>query len=227
MAEVKEKGIGKRKPLLIVCAVLIVILAISNVLFLMQVESLKNQVNSLEADKNSLQSQVSSLEADKSSLESQVNNLQEEKNTLKNQVDSLNSQVNSLNSQIANLTAISNMKMSTVWVNETLIYAPDSFKTWGPFYANYAGLVLLRVQMIPQPGYADISMVEIQVELSSKSYISRQGTLHLAPGTGEYYYTSTALFPVADLTFPVELRITVRNISAYSIQLAVTITYVY
>ena len=100
MTEVKKEGIGKRKVALIICAVLVVILAISNVWFFMEAESLKNQVNTLETDKNSLQSQVSNLETDKSQLESQVSSLQANKSSLETQVDSLNSQIGNLQNAV-------------------------------------------------------------------------------------------------------------------------------
>jgi len=64
MAEVEKKGIGKAKVGLIICAVLVVILAVSNVWFFTRVGSLQNQVDTLEADKNTLQSQVISLQSD-------------------------------------------------------------------------------------------------------------------------------------------------------------------
>jgi len=88
-------------------------------------------------------------------------------------------------------------------------------------------MLLVRVQMIPESGFADVPSVPIGVELSSKLYITREGNLNLSPGTGEYYYTSTALFPVADLTFPISLQVTVRNKSSYTTRLLVTITYIY
>jgi len=235
MTDAKKEGFGKTKVGLIVCAVLVFSLAFSNVWFFLETENLQNQVNVLEADKNKLQSQVSNLEMDKSHLESQVNdletdksNLESEKTNLQTEINSLNEEIASLESQILNLTEITNMEKSVVWVdNETLIYQTNAFKTWQTFYANYPGLLLVRVQKIPEPDYAETGTLEIEVEVTSKPYISRQGTLHLSPGTGEYYYTSTALIPVADLTFPVSLQITVRNPSSETVRLAVTITYVY
>jgi prefoldin subunit 5 len=243
MADTKKTGSKKAKVALIVCAVLAVTFAFSNIWFFLENENLQNQVNrleadktalqnqvsSLEAEKNNLQTQVSSLEGDKSSLESQISNLESEKSNLQTQINSLNEQIASLESQILDLTEITSMKKSVVWVdNETLIYQPDSFKTWQTFSVNYPGLLLVRVQKIPESGYAETGTLEVEVELSaSKTYISRQGTLHLSPGAGEYYYTSTALIPVADLTFPVFLQITVRNPSSETVRLAVTITYVY
>jgi len=193
-----------------------------------QVSNLQSQVGILESEKSDLETQVNGLVDDKSSLESQISNLESEKTNLQTEINSLNEEIASLESQILNLTEITNMEKSVVWVdNETLIYQTNAFKTWQTFYANYPGLLLVRVQKIPEPDYAETGTLEIEVEVTSKPYISRQGTLHLSPGTGEYYYTSTALIPVADLTFPVSLQITVRNPSSETVRLAVTITYVY
>jgi len=72
MTNAKKEGFRKTKVGLIVCAILVVALAFSNVWFFLGNESLQNQVNTLETDKNTLQTQVSSLEANKSQLESQV-----------------------------------------------------------------------------------------------------------------------------------------------------------
>lgn len=216
MTENEKKRIGKAKVGLIICAILVVILAISNIWFFMRTVSLQNQVNTLETDKSSLQSQVSSLEADKSNLESEVSSLQ--------------SQVDSLNPQIANLTAIINMEMSTVWVNnETLTYPPNSDKTWGAASVNYAGLVLVRVETPLLEGYAGSILAEIKVALSTvdyKPYISQEGTLNL-DRTSPENRIKTALFPVADLTFPLRFYIRVTNVSSDTVQLTVTITYVY
>jgi len=71
----EKKGIGKAKAGLIVCTVLVVMLAISNVWFYIRVDSLQSQVNTLQSD-------ISNLETDKSSLEAQVDDLQ-------TQIDSL------------------------------------------------------------------------------------------------------------------------------------------
>ncbi|MEJ5327825.1 MAG: hypothetical protein WHU54_06225 [Candidatus Bathyarchaeia archaeon] len=221
MADAKKERVGKTKVGLIVCAVLVIALTLSNMWFFLENETLQNQVNSL-------QTQVSSLEGDKNQLESQVNDLETDKTNMQTQINALNEEIASLESQILNLTEITSMKKSVVWVdNETLIYQPNSFKTWQTFYANYPGLLLVRVQKIPEQGYAETGTLEIEVEVNSKLYISRKGTLRLSPGSGEYYYTSTALIPVADLTFPVSLQVTVRNPSSETVRLAVTITYVY
>jgi len=58
MTEVEKKGIGKVKAGLVVCAVLVVILAVSNV---WSYTSLQNQVNQLHTDKTNLESQLDSL----------------------------------------------------------------------------------------------------------------------------------------------------------------------
>ena len=89
MGESKKGRFGKTKVGLIVCAVLVVVFAFSNVWFFLENESLQNQVNTLETDKINLQSQVDSLDAQIESLNTQI--------------ASLNSEISSLNSQIAAL----------------------------------------------------------------------------------------------------------------------------
>jgi tetratricopeptide (TPR) repeat protein len=63
MTEVEKKGIGKAKVGLILCAVLLSILAVSNVWSFMMVERLQNQVNTLETEKNTLENQVIGLQS--------------------------------------------------------------------------------------------------------------------------------------------------------------------
>lgn len=68
MTEVEKKEIGRAHVGLILCAVLISILAISNIWSFMIVESLQNQVNTLETDKNTLQNQVTGLQSEYAAL---------------------------------------------------------------------------------------------------------------------------------------------------------------
>lgn len=89
----KKVGGGKAKIGLIVCTVLVVILAISNVLVYV---SLQNQINALEIENTSLQSQMDTLEAENSGLETQVNSLQTE-------VGNLQTETNQLEDQLATL----------------------------------------------------------------------------------------------------------------------------
>jgi peptidoglycan hydrolase CwlO-like protein len=65
----KQFGGGKAKIGLVVCAVLVAILAVSDIWFFLM-------VNTLETDKNSLQSQVTGLQTDKNNLQSQVDSLE-------------------------------------------------------------------------------------------------------------------------------------------------------
>jgi len=64
--------VGKKQISLAICAVLVVILAISNIWTYI---SLQNQIGTLKIEKNSLQSQVTTLEGRISSLESIINSL--------------------------------------------------------------------------------------------------------------------------------------------------------
>ncbi|GEM_PF-6705291 len=227
-----------KKVLLIVCG--IIILAALSTYMLIENVSLRNKIHALESDNKNLQSQVINLEnqvvnlvGEKADLENNVKRLEEEKSglekvisNLENQVRDLQGQIEPLYLQIEDLKAIVAMKKSILYANETLIYQPDTQKTWS-FSVTYSGLLLVRVQMIPPSEYALPDRIEIAVNLSSKPYITRSGTLNLTPGPGEYYYTSTALFPVADLSFPVNLQVTVKNSSPYTIKLMITITFVY
>jgi len=75
MAEVEKKGIVKTKVGLILCAVLVVILAFSNVCFFEKGESLQNQVNTLKMDKNTLQSAFIALNTSYVTLYADYNEL--------------------------------------------------------------------------------------------------------------------------------------------------------
>jgi len=226
-----EKLKKKELTLTVVCIILLVVSIGSNLWFWASLNQANSEITSLETMISTKSSEIENLEASISTKNSvidtknsEIETLESEVTTLQTDKSSLESQVDSLNSKIENLTAIINMEVSTVWVNnESLIYPPDSYRTWS-FSAEYSGLVLVRVEMILPEGYAQTSNVtEIQVSLLSKQYISREGTLHLRQTSP----ISTALIPVADLTYPVDLQITVRNISSDTVRLAVTITYVY
>lgn len=234
----------KRGNLKIASGILIVLLALCTFsavyLFIQkvnledQVVVLKSQVSSIEIEKNNLNNIIKSLESQRASLwkeleslRSEIQSLESVKASLEVQVSDLRKENELLKSQVEPLREIVNMQKSDRLVNETLVFLSGAQKTWGPFYVNYCGILLVRVQMIPEPGFADVPIIPIGVDLSSKLYITRQGTLNLTPGIGEYYYTSTALFPIADLTFPISFSVTVRNNSPYTVKLLITITYVY
>lgn len=102
MAEVKRKGIGKAKIGLVICAILIVILAVSNV---WSYTSSQNQINALNDDKINLQTQMDTLTSEKNSLQNQVNSLQSQVNNYESQIQSLNSQINSLKNEIDSLNS--------------------------------------------------------------------------------------------------------------------------
>lgn len=233
----------------VACVFLLVLLAISTsfVVYLFmqntriknEIDTLRSQVSSLQTERDNLNSVIKDLESQRANLwnenenlknkvdnlENKVQLLEENKNALEAQVSSLQAENEYLRSQVEPLMEIVNMKKSDVLINETLIFLPDAHKTWDPFFVKYCGILLVRVQMIPEPGFADIPSVQIGVDLSSKLYITRSGTLNLTPTP--YYYTSTALFPIADLEFPIRFGVTVRNKSPYTVKLMVTITYVY
>ena len=91
----KQGGIAKAKIGLVVCAILVGILAISNILVYV---TLQNQITTLQTEKSDLQTQVDGLASDKNSLQNQINTLTSDKNYLQYQVDSLEeSQLHMLN----------------------------------------------------------------------------------------------------------------------------------
>lgn len=223
MTEVKKEGIGKRKVSLIICAVLVVILAIFNIWLFMRTVSLQSQVNTLEATNNNLQNQVSSLEADKSKLEMDKSNLESQVSSLQSQVDSLQNEVDSLKP-----------RSYTFVDNDTLIYQLAKSKTYGPFFVSHAGIMLVRVETPFLGGYAGPIYAEIKVSLSGgQQYISQEGTLRLVR-TDPADRIKTALFPVASHTYPLtglSVTITYPTEGTYvtntePVQLSVTITYV-
>ena len=87
----KQIGIGKAKVGLVVCAVLVVMLAISSIYLYTRIDSLQTQIDILETDKSDLQT-------DNSQLESQIISLQ---NSIDSLVDDYNSLVSEYNDYIA------------------------------------------------------------------------------------------------------------------------------
>jgi outer membrane murein-binding lipoprotein Lpp len=72
MGESKKGRFGRTKVALIVCAVLVVVLAFSNVWFFLENKSLQNQVNTLETDKSTLNSQIAALQNETKWLEYEI-----------------------------------------------------------------------------------------------------------------------------------------------------------
>lgn len=126
MTEVEKKGIEKAKVGLVVCAILVVILAISSIW-------LYTRINTLETDKDNLQSQVNSLETDKSNLESQVSILQTDKSTLESQVGYLQTQINSLQSEIDSLKEPYLLTVNVYW--------SDNHPLFGTPYVSIEGTI--------------------------------------------------------------------------------------
>jgi hypothetical protein len=90
LTEVEKNAVGKSKIGLLISGAIIVILAISSLWLYTRIDSLQNQVNALETDKNNLQTQVNNLETDKTDLQNQVDTVQIQKDTLQNQLNLLN-----------------------------------------------------------------------------------------------------------------------------------------
>lgn len=106
MSEVEKKGIGRVKVGLILCVVLVVMLAVSNVWSFMMVERLQNQVNNLETDKNALQSQVISLQSEYITLNASYVMLNASYATLNANYNELFTRFTGLSTNYANLTTL-------------------------------------------------------------------------------------------------------------------------
>ena len=89
MTEVEKKGIGKAKAGLVVSAVLIVILAVSNV---WSYTSLQNQINTLNNEKSNLQGQINTLHSQLSSLNTTYQNYTSTHSYSNSEYDSLNTE---------------------------------------------------------------------------------------------------------------------------------------
>jgi cell division protein FtsB len=72
MTETEKKGIGKAKVGLIISAILVIILAVTNV---WSYTNLQNQIITLNNEQANLQSQVNTLQTDKANLQSQIDSL--------------------------------------------------------------------------------------------------------------------------------------------------------
>ena len=64
MEEVERKGIEKAKLGLVVCSVIVVILAISNLWLYTRIDSLQDQMGTLQTDNNRLRSEIDSLNSE-------------------------------------------------------------------------------------------------------------------------------------------------------------------
>jgi predicted nuclease with TOPRIM domain len=109
----------KKLVYVILVVTVVVALALSNVWFFTENESLQSQVNSLEtenaalvgvnsnleSDNDRLQTDIAELESNKENLETQISNLQTTNSALEGQVSNLDSQIDDLTNQIEDLMA--------------------------------------------------------------------------------------------------------------------------
>ena len=100
----ERKAIGKTKVGLIICASLVVILAVSNGWLLTRVVSLQNQVSILQTDKSGLEGQVISLQGEFEQLQSSYATLNDSYITLDTNFNQLSSEFEVLSSNYVNLT---------------------------------------------------------------------------------------------------------------------------
>ena len=120
----KQIGIGKAKVGLVVCAVLVAILAISNVLVYVNQQ---NRINALEIDNVSLQGQMNTLQIEKSSLEADVSDLETEKSNLKTQVNNLQTEVSNLQTEKSQLES----QVTSLQTDKSILEGQVSFlETW-------------------------------------------------------------------------------------------------
>ena len=100
----EKKTFGKTKVGLIICAGLVVILAVSNVWFFTRVQSLQNQVSSLQTDKSGLEGQVVSLQGEFGELQSDYSKLNDSHITLNANYNELSFEFEELSSNYVNIT---------------------------------------------------------------------------------------------------------------------------
>lgn len=132
MTEIKKEGrYWRKKVALIICAILVVILAISNIGFFMRTINLQSQVSSLEADKSSLESQVSNLQ-------SQIDSLQNEVNTLKHYSYTL----------VDNDTLIYQLDTSKTYGPFSVSHAGIMLVRVETPFLGYAGTILAEIQVL-------------------------------------------------------------------------------
>lgn len=114
MTGFETKGIGIAKIGLVVCAVLVVVLAVSNV---WSYTHLQSQIDTLNEDKTSLQSQLDTLTSDKNSLQNQVSGLQSQVDSLTTDNDNLQNEVDSLQNQVNSLKAPQLHEVNVEWLD--------------------------------------------------------------------------------------------------------------
>ena len=150
MTEVEKKGTGKAKVALVVCVVLVVILAVSNVWFFMRAESFGNQINDLETDKSNLQSQVNSLQNEVNSLEIGNSNLESQINNLLDQISDLEYQNTVLQNEVDSLKLPQLHTVEVYWTDKHPLTGSPYINIYGSIFnsgSQTASSVVLTVKV--------------------------------------------------------------------------------
>jgi zinc-ribbon domain len=168
------------------------------------ISGLQNQVSTDASQLFSLQSQIASLQYQIQSDNSQITSLQ-------NQLTNDQSDISALQGQVANLNSIVSLSSSTTWVNSQTISQPAGYYTYWAQSTQYAGYVT----------------VDVQSSSSSNTYAIAEWSANgvTFSQTITVGYSGTAAFPVLPAS---SVRIGVGNNNFFnSATETVTITYYY
>ena len=172
---VKVVMVGKLKVGLLMCGVLVVVLAVSNVWFFMRVESLGNEINTLETDKSNLQSEVSNLETDKNVLEDQINDLETDKSSLESQISDFEYEITLLQNEIDSLREPQLHRVEVFWTDDHPVVGLPFVNIYGSIFNSGS-----------QSAYSVVYTVRIYDEFD---ILLKTEEIHLGSITGRSYIT--------------------------------------
>lgn len=185
--------VGKLKIGLLMCAVMVVLLAVSNVWFFMRVESLGNEINILEIDKDNLQSEVSSLETDKRILEDQVNGLENDKSSLESQISDLEYENTLLQNEIDSLNEPQLHRVEVYWNDNHPVIGLPFVNIYGSIFNSGSQSAYSVVYTVRIYDEFDTLLETEEIHLgiiSGKSYVAFDVDIEYS---GDADYISTAL----------------------------------
>jgi peptidoglycan hydrolase CwlO-like protein len=154
-----------------------------------QLSALQNEVSGNGTQSTDLQTKVDVLTSQLISINGSIKTIQDYYNSLiyvyttdnhdlSVELTTANTQIANLQSQINTFNAISNLTVSTVWVNnQTVSQLAGSYTTW-PESAIYAGYVSIQVSSTTSSTYANVTYSSLGVNYNTQTNVGANGTAY-------------------------------------------------
>jgi uncharacterized coiled-coil protein SlyX len=189
---------------------------------------LNNQLATIQSELTNNATKVTDLTKQITDLKTQIANANKKLTTLTDYYNSLlyvintenhdlaieltaaNNQITSLQNQVNTLTAIGNLNVSTVWINnQTVSQQAGTYTTWSES-ASYAGYISIQVSSSTSSTYANVTYSSHGINYNSQTNVGTSGIAHFP------------ILPSSNITIAVGNGLIIGNATE-----TVTVTYYY